>query len=104
GSEPTFVWRRSENDLGKKKPLVHPTEIRTLISPSSGVWLNTNQRVNQLRHRGGLHNLIDLIGLPPTIPLYIHHPPPPHRVRNYSQIFHVTLAVSLARYVEFDSH
>ncbi|CAG2060387.1 unnamed protein product [Timema podura] len=31
---------RVENHLGKTTP-VHPTEIRTSISPSSVVWLNT---------------------------------------------------------------
>nr|CAD7259774.1 unnamed protein product [Timema shepardi] len=36
GSEPTFAWRESG-----KPPSVHPTEIRTSISPSSAVELNT---------------------------------------------------------------
>nr|CAD7428739.1 unnamed protein product [Timema monikensis] len=41
GSEPAFAWReRVENHLGKNTP-VHPTEIRTSISPSSAVELNT---------------------------------------------------------------
>nr|CAD7259518.1 unnamed protein product [Timema shepardi] len=35
GSEPAFAWRESE-----KPPPVHPTEIRTSISPSSAVGLN----------------------------------------------------------------
>nr|CAD7578666.1 unnamed protein product [Timema californicum] len=37
----------------KKPPPVHPTEIRTSISPSSAVELNTTSAVSQLRHRGG---------------------------------------------------
>nr|CAD7446684.1 unnamed protein product [Timema bartmani] len=44
---------RVENHLRKNHPPVHPTEIRTSISPSSVVWLNTKQRVSELRHRGG---------------------------------------------------
>nr|CAD7568442.1 unnamed protein product [Timema californicum] len=32
---------RVENHLGPPYPPVHPTEIRTSISPSSAVWLNT---------------------------------------------------------------
>nr|CAD7459811.1 unnamed protein product [Timema tahoe] len=36
GSEPAFAWRESG-----KPPPVHPTEIRTSISPSSAVELNT---------------------------------------------------------------
>nr|CAD7609379.1 unnamed protein product [Timema genevievae] len=42
GSEPAFAWR--ERECGKpfrKPPPVHPTEIRTSISPSSAVELNT---------------------------------------------------------------
>nr|CAD7449422.1 unnamed protein product [Timema bartmani] len=40
--------------LEKPSP-VHPTEIRTLISPSSAVELNTtsDDDFSQLRHRGG---------------------------------------------------
>nr|CAD7194391.1 unnamed protein product [Timema douglasi] len=36
GSEPSFAWRESG-----KPPPVHPTKIRTSISPSSAVELNT---------------------------------------------------------------
>nr|CAD7587809.1 unnamed protein product [Timema genevievae] len=41
GSEPAFAWRESGKPFRKKPPPVHPTEIRTSISPSSMVWLNT---------------------------------------------------------------
>nr|CAD7257396.1 unnamed protein product [Timema shepardi] len=40
GSEPEFAWKESGKHLGKTTP-VHPTEIRTSISPSSAVELNT---------------------------------------------------------------
>nr|CAD7574461.1 unnamed protein product [Timema californicum] len=43
---------RVENHLGKTTP-VHPTEIRTSISPSSAVELQHDKRVSQLGHRGG---------------------------------------------------
>nr|CAD7257700.1 unnamed protein product [Timema shepardi] len=41
GSEPAFVWRESGKPFRKSHPPVHPTEIRTSISPSSAVELNT---------------------------------------------------------------
>nr|CAD7406192.1 unnamed protein product [Timema cristinae] len=41
GSEPAFAWRESGKPFRKKPPSVHPTEIRTSISPSSAVELNT---------------------------------------------------------------
>nr|CAD7425486.1 unnamed protein product [Timema monikensis] len=44
---------RVENHLGKTTPTVHPTEIRTSISPSSAVGAQHDKRVSQLRHRGG---------------------------------------------------
>nr|CAD7427701.1 unnamed protein product [Timema monikensis] len=40
-SEPTFAWRESGKPFREKPPPVHPTEIRTSISPSSAVKLNT---------------------------------------------------------------
>nr|CAD7430333.1 unnamed protein product [Timema monikensis] len=40
-SEPAFAWRESGKPFREKPPPVHPTEIRTLISPSSAVELNT---------------------------------------------------------------
>nr|CAD7463255.1 unnamed protein product [Timema tahoe] len=41
GSEPAFAWRENGKPFRKKPPPVHPTNIRTSISPSSVVWLNT---------------------------------------------------------------
>nr|CAD7406339.1 unnamed protein product [Timema cristinae] len=41
GSEPAFAWRESGKPFRKKPPPVHPTEIRTSISPSSAIELNT---------------------------------------------------------------
>nr|CAD7401212.1 unnamed protein product [Timema poppensis] len=40
GSEPVFAWRESGKPF-RNPPPVHPTEIRTSISPSSAVELNT---------------------------------------------------------------
>ncbi|CAG2057101.1 unnamed protein product [Timema podura] len=40
-SEPAFAWRESGKSFRKNHPAVHPTEIRTSISPSLVVWLNT---------------------------------------------------------------
>ncbi|CAG2054023.1 unnamed protein product [Timema podura] len=41
GSEPAFAWREGGKPFRKPPPPVHPTEIRTSISPSSAVGLNT---------------------------------------------------------------
>nr|CAD7262860.1 unnamed protein product [Timema shepardi] len=41
GSEPAFAWRESGKPFRKNHPPVHPTEIRTSISSSSAVELNT---------------------------------------------------------------
>nr|CAD7201376.1 unnamed protein product [Timema douglasi] len=41
GSEPAFAWRESGKPFREKPPSVHPTEIRTSISPCSAVELNT---------------------------------------------------------------
>nr|CAD7258857.1 unnamed protein product [Timema shepardi] len=41
GSEPAFAWRERRKTIWEKPPPVHPTEIRTSISPSSAVELNT---------------------------------------------------------------
>nr|CAD7597656.1 unnamed protein product [Timema genevievae] len=40
GSEPAFAWRESGKPF-RNPPPIHPTEIRTSISPPSVVWLNT---------------------------------------------------------------
>nr|CAD7586786.1 unnamed protein product [Timema genevievae] len=39
--EPAFAWRESGKPFRNKPPPVHPTEIRTSISSSSAVELNT---------------------------------------------------------------
>nr|CAD7444305.1 unnamed protein product [Timema bartmani] len=41
GNEPAFAWRESGKPFYEKPPPIHPTEIRTSISPSSAVALNT---------------------------------------------------------------
>nr|CAD7258206.1 unnamed protein product [Timema shepardi] len=41
GSEPAFAWRENGKPFEEKPASVHPTEIRTSISPSSAVELNT---------------------------------------------------------------
>nr|CAD7571872.1 unnamed protein product [Timema californicum] len=41
GSELAFAWKESGKPLSKHTPPVHPTEIRTSISQSSAVELNT---------------------------------------------------------------
>nr|CAD7442576.1 unnamed protein product [Timema bartmani] len=41
GREPAFAWMESGKPFRKNHPPVHPTEIRTSISPSSAVELNT---------------------------------------------------------------
>nr|CAD7268241.1 unnamed protein product [Timema shepardi] len=41
GSELALAWRESEKPFRGKPPPNHPNEIRTLISPSSAVELNT---------------------------------------------------------------
>nr|CAD7403308.1 unnamed protein product [Timema cristinae] len=41
GSEPAFAWRESGKPFRKNHPPVHSTEIRTSISLSSAVELNT---------------------------------------------------------------
>nr|CAD7452722.1 unnamed protein product [Timema tahoe] len=41
GGEPAFAWREIGKSFREKPPPVHPTEIRTSISPSSAVELNT---------------------------------------------------------------
>nr|CAD7257755.1 unnamed protein product [Timema shepardi] len=35
-------WHADDGEIGEKPPPVHPTEIRTSISPSSAVELNTS--------------------------------------------------------------
>nr|CAD7425778.1 unnamed protein product [Timema monikensis] len=50
-------WISQEFPVKEKLPPVHPTEIRTSISPSSTVELNTTSVVSQLRHQDNLKHL-----------------------------------------------
>nr|CAD7589150.1 unnamed protein product [Timema genevievae] len=54
GSEPTFAWRESGKPFRKNHPTVHPTEIRTSISPSSAVELNTTSALANYATEAGL--------------------------------------------------
>nr|CAD7423508.1 unnamed protein product [Timema monikensis] len=54
GSDPAFAWRESGKPLRKKPPPVHPTEIRTSISPSSAVELNTTSALANYATEAGL--------------------------------------------------
>ncbi|CAG2058715.1 unnamed protein product, partial [Timema podura] len=57
GSEPAFAWRESGKTF-RKKTTVHPTEIRTSISPSSVVSLNmTGALANYATEVGNLKKL-----------------------------------------------
>ncbi|CAG2053348.1 unnamed protein product [Timema podura] len=47
GSDPAFAWRESGKPFSKNHPLVHLTEIRTSISLSSAVELNTTSVLNR---------------------------------------------------------
>nr|CAD7453021.1 unnamed protein product [Timema tahoe] len=47
-SEPAFAWRESGTPFRKNHLSVHPTEIRTSISPSSAVELNTTSALTNL--------------------------------------------------------
>nr|CAD7401831.1 unnamed protein product [Timema poppensis] len=66
---------RVENHLGKKeKKTIHPTEIRTSISPSSAVELNTTSADNQkdVNIVAGRPNIVEGLRLSmPTICLYV---------------------------------
>nr|CAD7574948.1 unnamed protein product [Timema californicum] len=58
GSEPTFAWREGGKPFREKPLIVHPTEIRTSISPSSAVELNTTSALANYATEVGhtLHN------------------------------------------------
>nr|CAD7403552.1 unnamed protein product [Timema cristinae] len=56
GSEPAFAWRESE-----KSPPVHPTEIRTSISPSLAVELNTTSVLDNFTNEAGPVTIGDVI-------------------------------------------
>nr|CAD7394602.1 unnamed protein product [Timema cristinae] len=53
---------RVENHLGKTTP-VHPTEIRTLISPSSAVELNTTSALANYATEAGVEMRFPYIGI-----------------------------------------
>nr|CAD7575763.1 unnamed protein product [Timema californicum] len=53
-SEPAFAWRESGKPFRKKPPPVHPTEIRTSISPSSAVELNTTSALANYATEAGI--------------------------------------------------
>nr|CAD7459308.1 unnamed protein product [Timema tahoe] len=54
GSEPAFAWRESGKPFRKIHPPVHLTEIRTSISPSSAVELNTTIALANYANEAGL--------------------------------------------------
>nr|CAD7410641.1 unnamed protein product [Timema cristinae] len=56
GSEPAFAWRESGKPFRKQPPpLAHLTEIRTSISPSSAVELNTTSALANYATEAGDH-------------------------------------------------
>nr|CAD7575959.1 unnamed protein product [Timema californicum] len=55
GSEPAFALRESGKPFRKTLPPVHPTEIRTSISPSSAVELNTTSALANYATEAGNH-------------------------------------------------
>nr|CAD7193661.1 unnamed protein product [Timema douglasi] len=64
GSEPAFAWRESGKPFRGKPPPVHPTEIRTSISPSSAVELNTTSSLaNYATEAGSKENVQRQLGM-----------------------------------------
>nr|CAD7428056.1 unnamed protein product [Timema monikensis] len=57
GSEPAFAWRENGKPFRKKPPPVHPTEIRTSISPSSAVELNTTSALANYATEAGIPDI-----------------------------------------------
>nr|CAD7605796.1 unnamed protein product [Timema genevievae] len=56
GSQPAFAWRESGKPIQENQPPVHPTEILTLISPSSADELNrTSALANYATEAGFSH-------------------------------------------------
>nr|CAD7429299.1 unnamed protein product [Timema monikensis] len=53
GGEPAFAWRESGKHVGEATP-VHPTEIRTSISSSSAVELNTTSALANYTTEAGV--------------------------------------------------
>nr|CAD7568862.1 unnamed protein product [Timema californicum] len=67
GSEPSFAWRESGKPFRKNHPSVHPTEIRTSISPSSAVEIYTTSALANYATEAELVNkyiifIMNLIG------------------------------------------
>nr|CAD7410385.1 unnamed protein product [Timema poppensis] len=61
GSEPTFAWRESGKPFrNPPPPPVHPTEIRTSISPSSAVKLNMTSALANYATEAGLLCVINV--------------------------------------------
>ncbi|CAG2065504.1 unnamed protein product [Timema podura] len=52
-SEPAFAWRESGKPFRINHPLVHSTEIRTSISPSSAVELSTTNSLANYATKAG---------------------------------------------------
>nr|CAD7439562.1 unnamed protein product [Timema bartmani] len=68
GSEPAFAWRESGKPF-RKKTSVHPTEIRTAISPSSAVELNTTGALaTEAARPSTLRTMHILVTLEDTVP------------------------------------
>nr|CAD7261828.1 unnamed protein product [Timema shepardi] len=59
GSEPAFALRESGKPFRKKPPPVHPTEIRTSISPCSAVELNTTSAFTNYDTEA-VHRVVDI--------------------------------------------
>nr|CAD7262344.1 unnamed protein product [Timema shepardi] len=54
GSEPAFAWRESGKPFRKNHPRFTRTEIRTSISPSSAVKLNTTSALANYATEAGI--------------------------------------------------
>nr|CAD7401060.1 unnamed protein product [Timema cristinae] len=76
GNEPAFAWRESGKPF--RNPPVHPTEIRTSISPSSSVGLNTTSALANYATEAGMGCEITTCSFV-TAPLTTHSQPVPDR-------------------------
>nr|CAD7257652.1 unnamed protein product [Timema shepardi] len=72
GSKPAFAWRESGKPFRKNHPPVHPTEIRALISPSSGVELNTTSALANYATEAGVKHPCDYMVMASTIAAFVH--------------------------------
>nr|CAD7576779.1 unnamed protein product [Timema californicum] len=70
GSEPAFAWKESGKPF-REKNLVHPTEIRTSISPSSAVELNTTSALASYATEAALRYKLTHMIKPYTNPVRI---------------------------------